>query len=347
MKRKKVLHLPFSVGGHSSGLSIAEKKAGYDSFVVFKKKSWLDYPSDLHLSEGLFSPIKNIVFFLKIRKKYDIFHFNYGSSLIDYNYLGILLLDVPFYKAGAKIIMTYNGSDARLCHPLNYWPQLSQPKHYFLRAVKYYIKKIKIKKASKYSNSILALNPDLLNYLPKNAKFFPYMISDWWDIQRDNYLVNNKIKIIHAPTSRDFKGTVYIEKALIELCRMYDNVEYEIVEKINHKDFLQKCKTADIVIDQVLIGWYGGLGVEVMKMGIPLAVYIRDEDLKHIPSKMARDLNKSVIKISPLNIVTVLAEYIKSPDKLYEYSNNGHDYVNRWHSPKYISQLLKKIYESK
>ena len=32
---------------------------------------------------------------------------------------------------------------------------------------------------------------------------------------------------------------------------------------------------ADIVIDQVLIGWYGGFGVEVMKMGKPLAVYIR------------------------------------------------------------------------
>ena len=39
-----------------------------------------------------------------------------------------------------------------------------------------------------------------------------------------------------------------------------------VVENTPHTKALKIYEEADIVIDQVLIGWYGGFGVEVMKM---------------------------------------------------------------------------------
>ena len=56
------------------------------------------------------------------------------------------------------------------------------------------------------------------------------------------------------------------------------------------------------MIDQILAGWYGAFGVEVMKMGKPLGVFIRDEDLKFVPKDMAKDLLDTVINIHPFNI---------------------------------------------
>ena len=43
-------------------------------------------------------------------------------------------------------------------------------------------------------------------------------------------------------------------------------------------------------MDQLFAGWYGGVAVEAMALGKPVLAYIRDEDLKFVPSKMASDL---------------------------------------------------------
>lgn len=101
-----------------------------------------------------------------------------------------------------------------------------------------------------------------------------------------------------------------------------------------------------MVIDQVLIGWYGGFAVEVMKMGIPVAVYINEDDLKYVPSQMANDLNKSIINITPFNIVEVLSTFIENKQLLYDKSMQVSSYVEKWHNPVYVARLSKKIYES-
>ena len=111
----KVLHLPTTVGGHSWGLSLAERDLGLSSHVLSRSESWIGYGSDISLN--LQNKNKIIQFlelfkaFLKYRKSYDIYHFNFGSSLIDYFNFGINLWDLPYYEG--KKIMTYNGCDAR------------------------------------------------------------------------------------------------------------------------------------------------------------------------------------------------------------------------------------------
>ena len=70
----------------------------------------------------------------------------------------------------------------------------------------------------KYVQHILAVNPDLLYFLPPQmSSFLPYSIS------LDGIAVNlpklerKKIKIIHAPTNRAAKGRDYIFKAIAKL----------------------------------------------------------------------------------------------------------------------------------
>lgn len=95
----------------------AERQLGLDSKVLIKWHNVFTYEYDicLHWEKksifGIF--ISMLKTFLEIRNKYDVFHFNFGSTLVDTAKLS--LLDLPFYR-GVKI-MTYNGCDARQKYP--------------------------------------------------------------------------------------------------------------------------------------------------------------------------------------------------------------------------------------
>jgi hypothetical protein len=345
----KVLHLPTSVGGNSWGLSQGEKSLGMESEVLVSKQNWLEYPADinLNLEKKNFIQQSYTLYetYRQIKSKYDVLHFNYGSSLCDFQKLGLPLLELPYYEKNKKIIFTYNGSDARAVHPLDYWDTLDSPKQSLYNKLAIEIKKKKIQKVNKYANHIFALNPDLFHYLPARATFLPYTISNWESITRKEYSLGKSINIVHSPTSRDFKGSQYIIEALYALQEKYTNININIIENVPHNKALQLYEEADIVIDQVLIGWYGAFGVEVMKMGKPLAVFIRDADLKFIPKQMKKDLKEAIINITPFNIVQVLSEYIENPNLLLDKSKAVLAYSNKWHNPEYVAGIVKEVYE--
>jgi glycosyltransferase involved in cell wall biosynthesis len=350
----KVLHLPTTVGGNSWGLSQAERKLGIDSKVLIDTNNWLNHESDICLYQQndskFYKLYKRIEAFIKYRNKFDVFHFNFGSSLIDFPKYGINLLDLPFYK-GRKVV-TYNGCDARqkyptiqrvdfsACHEKECYGGMCNSG----RMDK--IRRKKIEKFNKYADHIFALNPDLMYFLPKDkTTFLPYTISGWDNIHPVKYKIDKKIKIIHAPTNRSAKGSKYIINALKNLEKKYKNIELVIIEKIPRKDALKLYQESHIIIDQVLIGWYGAFAAEAMKMGKPVAVFIRKEDLKLIPSQMAHELEETVININPFNIEEELSKYIENPKFLYEKSEASLTYVNKWHDPIYVAGLVIDIYK--
>lgn len=351
----KVLHLPSSVGGHPINLSKAEKLIGINSNVLYKKSNWLNYESDINLNlqnENILSKFYKLSStFLSVRNKYDIFHFNFGSSLIDKKSNFFNLIDLPFYNG--KKFMTFNGCDAR-----QKYPTMARVKQAACHQNNCYggmcnsglmdeIRQKRIIKASKYVDHFFAVNPDLMHFLPKNkSSFLPYAIDSEnliKPIQKTNNN-NRKFTIIHAPTNMEAKGSYFILKALERLKKRYNKIEIQIIENIPNEKAIKLYQKADIVIDQVLIGWYGGFGVEVMKMGKPLAVFIREEDLKFIPNQMAKELKESIINISPGNIEEKLSELIENPELLKYKSESAIQYVSKWHDPIYIANQVKLQY---
>jgi hypothetical protein len=347
----KILHLPTSTAGFASGLSFVEQRKGYHSDVMIRDDNKYSYPVSHKLNSinnsYLLKLWNQFIAFLNIREEYDVYHFNYGTSLLDLYFIGFPLLDFPFYK-GKKII-TFNGSDARgWAFPVykDFIAQLLDDAYKADRLIR--IKRFfhfkKFRKIDRIADHIFAVNPDLLRFLPKGATFLPYLISNWYSIHRIPFILNNKIKIVHSPTNRKLKGSDFIIKAINKLCSKFNNIEFVLVENLKHDDALEVYKTADIVIDQALIGWYGGFGVEVMKMGKPLAVFIRKEDLKYIPKQMANDLNQAIINIDPFNIYDSLKEFILKPELLIDKSEKGYAYVNKWHDPEYVHAIIADKY---
>jgi glycosyltransferase involved in cell wall biosynthesis len=350
----KVLHLPDNVGGQAWGLAQGERRIGIDSKVLYISQNYLNYPYDICLNTSRRNPLsifKLLKTFLEVYKSYDVFHFNFGSSLIDFSIFGFPLLELPFYK-GKKII-TFQGCDARQkyetmkrtqiapCHRKDCYGGMCNSG----RLDK--IRRKRIKRAEEYANHIFAINPDLMYFLPQNkSTFFPYVAARWYDITPQKYKIDDKIIIIHSPTERVCKGSDYIINAVENLKKRYKNVEFILIEKIPNNQALEIYSKAHLLIDQVLVGWYGKVSVEVMRMGKPVAVYIREEDLKFIPKAMADELKETIININPYNIEEKLAYYIENPGELYRKSEASLDYVHRWHDPVYAASIAKQFYES-
>lgn len=337
------------------GLAQGERRLGLDSKVLTTQKHFLNYPYDISLrweKRGGFRRFtSSLRAFTKYRNKFDVFHFNYGSTLIDFRTYGIQHWDLPFYPKNKKIVFTYNGCDARQkyktmervkvasCYEEGCYSGMCNS------GARDKMREKRIHKVSKYAHHIFAVNPDLLYFLPEDiSSFLPYSVSNWYDIQPIPLKIDHTIKIVHSATDRGAKGSNYIMQALENLKKNY-KIEILFIESMPNQKALEIYKEADLLIDQVLAGWYGGFAVEGMRMGKPVGVFIREEDLKFIPKEMAKDLEEAVININPSNIGKVLEEYLQNPHLLYHKSEAGVEYVHKWHDPVYVAGITKSIYE--
>jgi len=360
----RVIHLPTSTGGNAWGLSQGERRIGLNSRVLSVDNNYLNYPADELInvpnSKGLLGKSMRLFIllrtFLRIRNRYDVFHFNFGSSLLDFPNYGMYAWDLPFYPSNAKLFVTYNGCDARQKYPTMRRTPIAachNPSCYagMCNSGKLdQIRRKKIARFAKYADHIFAVNPDLLWFLPpEKSSFLPYTVASWFEeTEKPSLLTRKKLRIVHAPTNRAAKGSNIILGSLRRIEKSFPNdIEIVLVEGKPHSDALAIYREADLVIDQILGGWYGGLAVEVMRMGKPVAVYIREEDLHFIPSDMRKDLNDAFIRIQPNTIDDVLTQFIMDRKSLREKAENAYEYVHRWHDPIKVALQVKEYYEGK
>lgn len=360
----KILHLLTDVGGNAWGLSRGERQLGLESEVMTSVKSTVGYPTDICLDLDkltgskyliqLKALRKKIATFFSIRNKYDVFHFNFGSSLISMAKWEFLdFIDLSFYPKNAKLFVTYNGCDARQKYPTMKRTCVSSclekncQKGMCNSGQLDILRQRRIAKMSQYTKHMWALNPDLLYFLPQEkSSFLPYTVASPSkklfvpDFER-------KLKIVHSPTNRDAKGTKYILAATEKLSQKYpDAIELILVENLSYTQALEVYEKADLVIDQILVGWYGAFAVEVMMMGKPVIARIAENDLHFIPKAMKKDLEEAVINADPMTIYNVLESLIQNREVLKKYSSAALEYAHKWHNPLYVSGLVKEKYDN-
>ncbi|MEE9572396.1 MAG: glycosyltransferase [Candidatus Neomarinimicrobiota bacterium] len=347
----KILHCPTPTGGNAYGLAQGERAIGLDSTVMYYNNTWLGYPCDINLQIAKYNFLKKchkgLSFFIKSLSTYDVFHFNFGRTLLTCPGLGLFGVDLPIYKwAGKKVIVTYNGCDIRLqgncgaCQDLNAGGREGSACDTNMCDRK---KLANIRKFHKYADHIFAVNPDLLQFLP-NGEFIPYTIQDFDKLCPNKKKHTNKIKIAHAPTNQQVKGTFYIQKAMKQICSENQDVEFQLIQNVSNVHARLLLQQVDIVIDQLLIGWYGGLAVEAMALGVPVICFIREEDLKFIPMEMKEEI--PIINANPTNIHKVIMETIEDRKNLLQIGEMSRAYVEKWHDPIKIAGRMKEVYRA-
>lgn len=373
-KRIRVIHLPTTTGGNPQGISKFLNRIGVKSESWVFLDNYLGYQVDKIILKSDDSKIMQelkTLFALRYVFKCDIAFFNFGSGLYQpfcgsptigiINKIKFLLqpncviraimsrVEIALLKLrGIPIFIQYQGSDARQGDTTRELYRI----HFADRVNEGYYsiysdtaKRQRIEFYSKVASKVYALNPDLLNILPKKAEFLPYShidINDWKPVFTQ--LGKQILRIGHAPTNQAIKGTDLIVDAMESLKKEGYQFEFVLVEGLSNEEAKEVYKTMDLVIDQLFAGWYGGLAVEVMALGKPVVAYIRDEDLVHIPEQMANDL--PIIRSEPSEIYFTLKNVLElSRTELLEIAKKSREYVEKWHNPIKIAERIKNDME--
>jgi glycosyltransferase involved in cell wall biosynthesis len=131
------------------------------------------------------------------------------------------------------------------------------------------------------------------------------------------------------------RGTRYVVAAVEWL-----EVEFDLVEGVDRHEARRRLERADVVVDQLLVGWYGGVAVEAMALGKPVVAYLRHEDLCAVPAEMRREL--PIVEATPETLPDVLRGLIGSD--LDEIGRRSRTYAERWHDPRRIAERVETDY---
>lgn len=277
--------------------------------------------------------------------KYNTFHFYFGRTLFKNQ------MDLPFYKFfGKKVVMEYLGNDIRHYETLVRRYNLPQS-HSFRQNMNEHDAFVakRIEKEKKHIDFKLCCLPSHMDYALK----YNYKIDEVLPLAIDiTHLKYNELKaikedqvlrILHAPTNREFKGTKYIENAIDELLIEGQPIELIIVENITHNNLIEEYIKCDLFIDQISIGWYGTAALEAMAIGRPTCAFIDDRYFKYI--SYSNEI--PIINIDNNNITKQLRGLIENKDKLPEIGLKSRVFVEQYHDIKSLTNKLINIYINK
>jgi hypothetical protein len=350
----RVIHLPFLTGNSAWYLSKSEKKFLLRSDVFYFTRSKKDelyvelrYDQKIESNASILLAIKVIAFYFWAISKYDIFHFNSGSSLVNTPRLKLIdFIDVKILKLfKKKVIFTYQGSPGRIRE--TFFSRLEEyDQRYnavFHSDIEDNIKLKRIGLVNKYADFIYCTNPDLIiNFNQKKSSFRPYTKMGLNQPIKKEF--NKRLKIVHFPSNRIIKGSDYIDKVMSDVINEGFDVEYITLTGIDYKEVRNILASSDILIDQLLIGWYGGIAVEAMNYGLPVLSYINRKDLDFIPTKMKEDL--PIINVTLGTLKEEIIYMIQNPNVLSKISIEGFKFLRLWHDPELIASNIIHDYES-
>lgn len=171
----------------------------------------------------------------------------------------------------------------------------------------------------KYSNILFPVDIRKLDELPRNSK------------------ENKKLQIIHAPSNQDYKGTIHILNAIDKLKHDFE-FNFKLVQNVTIDELYQEINNADLVIDQLLGGFYGLFAIESMGMGKPVICYIRED---------ACEINNPIINANPDTIYEKLRAILINPESLNGIGEKSRKYVEENHQDEIVCRGLLNFFNEK
>jgi hypothetical protein len=362
-KRLSVVHGPTNVGNLPWTLSQTMKAMGHDSRVVVNYDTWVHYPADLIVSAmGEQTPESER---LRLRNGLrqplgaDVMHYYFGRTFLTWDdYIQpssvrfsrnrhFPFADMYLARAlGRRVVMTYQGCDARLAAQSHAMNSVTPCKQGACEAYAACVEKHDqrrrdvMARVDRLAHLVLYVNPELGHFLPRGS-FLPYGNVDLATIRPGPVQLRARPLILHAPSDPHIKGTRQITEALGALRSEFD-FDFRLIQGLSHQEAMAQYADADLLVDQLLTGWYGGLSVELMAMGKPVACYIRDADLGLVPEPMRREL--PMLRIHPHTLVDDLRRILIQRAQWPEIGRQSRAFAMRWHDPVKIASVLLEAY---
>ena len=345
--RKKRIFVGFNSAGSAGIYAFTRilRRRGYRIDFYGIKKKRFEMPVDF-LLEFSADPIRNfferLIYFFKILPRYDLWHFNFLECFFFYP-LNLLILKL----LGKKIILTCRGADVRdrldfLPHNL-YSKSLSWPEYYqrqqhrpfWLR----FKQSLRVKTFVFLADQVVLTGPFLASAVSRFDAIIPYAreIPSKMDIKK----TTKKIKILHIPSEPVVKGTAIIQKIFRKLQKKYPHGDFKILKPLPRPQLLEELAQADIVVDQILIGWYGGQAVEAMARGKIVVAFLNPSYLELVP--FGQEI--PIWQTNPWTFKQDLEKLLQVYPKIKkDWTQRSYSFVKKYHEARIIAESYLRIY---
>jgi hypothetical protein len=320
----RVLHSPINIAGGPGAISQGLRELGVESTLLVFNERPFERGFDVNLelrdtgrkSSIPFNLPKQLRAFAWAVPRFDLFHFHAGLTLLPRR------LNLPALRALRKgIVFQSWGSDLR-----------GRPASdvQYLRAAGGVI-------VGSYLTRRLAPR----GLWPKYDVVPPAIVlTDWQPAPTEP---GDVLRVAHAPSKRAVKGTDAVLAAIESLRTCGVPIALDLIEGLPNHEARRRYAAADVVIDQLRIGWYGMLAIESMALAKPVVVHLDEQAAAE--TEEAFGLGLPLIRATEETLADVLAGLVEQRDSLPELGRRSRDYVEHVHAHTKVAQQVLEIYE--
>jgi glycosyltransferase involved in cell wall biosynthesis len=150
---------------------------------------------------------------------------------------------------------------------------------------------------------------------------------------------NPRPLVVHAPSSREKKGTQFVIEACAQL-----PVDLDIVEGVPHDVARERYARADIVVDQLNAGWHGVFALESMALGKPVVTYLKPDVVER--SAEGYGIRIPIVPATRETLVDALRPLVEQPALRREIGAQSRAYVEQVHDIDRVADRLLDVYRS-
>ncbi len=280
------------------------------------------------------------LFFIRTLFRYKVLHFFSGETILPWKLRGFEL--ACYRLTGKKIIMHFVGSDIRneayLKEKNDHLEAVLKGHYSFQNELSSPIQQKLIAQARKNASVIIVSTPDLLQIIPE-ATYIPVFLDFGHFIYEEtgkSSITQQVVSVLHSPSAAKTKGSGHLD-------RVFENLEKEFGESVafvtpvpglkdiksyptTRYDLLNRMVASDIVIDQLVIGWYGLKAVEALMLDCEVVCFIEEKLVDYLPE------GHPITNANALNVESKLRELIQLILAGKTSSTRKSDYVKAHHN---------------
>jgi hypothetical protein len=345
----RVLHLPTNVGSRNSHTVRALRSLGVDALGLVRRNLAVQSPEGL-VATGFvpkrypvrwaLSTLQWITYLVKFARWADIIHWYSGAFSLPRG------LDLTIVKRfGKPGVVEWQGAEIRI-------PEVEfQDNPYYAAAFHqgYEYRETESLARSRWQQArfgrvgFVCLAPiGMLQYIQRDI--FPevhvlprrLMLSDYSPAFPDAKVT--KPIVVHMPTAPVAKGTAVVLRAVESLQAKCD-FEFHLIQGMSRSQAMELMRSADILLDQFVLGDFGSASLEAMALGKPVACYLKPS----LASLYPRDL--PIVNATQEELEAALMQLIQDGKLRHELGRRGRLYVEKYHDAVQVVGQLKNIYE--
>ncbi|MGH7726485.1 MAG: hypothetical protein ACREOU_13745 [Candidatus Eiseniibacteriota bacterium] len=341
----RVLHGTYEIAGQGMVLAAGLRAVGCEARSLAYRVDWdgrvPDFVTELdRLPNDLVRAAVMAGELARRAPAFDVFHLHFGTSFLPRQ------LDLPILKAmGKTIVFHFHGCEIRdRAHMLKTHalatctecdPFCRPPHQKWLRA-----------QAARYADRVFYSTLDLAESVP-GGHWLPLAIeSARWEaagratplpdpMRRDG--IQGPVVIAHAPTNRLIKGTRFVEEAVTALREEFPRLELRLIDRRPWAEMPSILAACDILVDQLMMGWYGLLAIEGMSMGRAVVCHVR-EDFSPVLGE------GPIVDARPDTLTEVLRGLVRDPARRRALGERGVAYARAHHDAAAVGEILLEHY---